>query len=81
VPRSALTFSAAGELSVRTVDDTGVVASVPVKVVEDAREELWLTGPKDGEKVIVRGQDFVKDGQNVQPVDVTNAPPALLSNS
>ena len=31
--------------------------------------------------IIVRGQDFVKDGQHVQPVDVTNAPPALLSNS
>jgi membrane fusion protein, multidrug efflux system len=81
VPRSALTFSASGELSVRTVDDTGVVVSVPVTIVEDAHDALWLTGPKDGARVIVRGQDFVKDGQHVEPVDVTDAPSALISNS
>ncbi len=65
----------------RTVGADGVVASVPVTIVEDARDDLWLSGPKDGADVIVRGQDFVKDGQKVEPVDVTNAPPALLSNS
>jgi membrane fusion protein, multidrug efflux system len=81
LPRSALTFSASGELSVRIVGAGGIVASVPVSVVEDARDDMWLTGPKDGASVIVRGQDFVKDGQQVAPVDVTNAPPALLSNS
>ena len=81
LPRSALTFSASGELSVRTVGADGVVASVPITIVEDARDDLWLSGPTDGTDVIVRGQDFVKDGQKVAPVDVTNAPPALLSNS
>jgi multidrug efflux system membrane fusion protein len=81
VPRSALTFSAAGELSVRIVGADGIVASAPVEIVEDAREDIWLTGVSDGVQVIVRGQDFVKDGQRVQPVDVTNAPPALLSSS
>jgi multidrug efflux system membrane fusion protein len=81
VPRSALTFSAAGELSVRTVGADGIVASAPVEIVEDARDDIWVTGVPDGAQVIVRGQDFVKDGQHVQPVDVTNAPPALLSAS
>jgi membrane fusion protein, multidrug efflux system len=81
VPRSALTFSAAGELSVRTVGKDNVVASVPVKIVEDSRDEIWLAGPKDGATVIVRGQDFVKDGQVVAPVDVSNAPSELLSKS
>ncbi len=81
VPRSALTFSTSGELSVRIVDADGVVASVPVSVVEDARDDIWLSGPADGAKVIVRGQDFVKDGQKVDSVDVGDASPALLSNS
>ena len=65
----------------RTVGADGVVASVPVKIVEDARDELWLAGPTDGAQVIVRGQDFVKDGQHVQPIDVGDAPAALISNS
>jgi membrane fusion protein, multidrug efflux system len=82
VPRSALTFSAAGELSVRVVGDDGIVSSVPVGVVEDAREEIWISGPKDGAKIIVQGQDFVKDGQKVGTVDAEGAPaPTVTSQS
>jgi multidrug efflux system membrane fusion protein len=79
-PRSALTFSAAGELSVRVVDAVGIVASVPVGIVEDARDEVWISGPKDGDRIIVQGQDFVKDGQEVGTVDAGTSPtPALTS--
>jgi multidrug efflux system membrane fusion protein len=78
-PRSALTFSAAGELSVRIVDANGIVASVPVGIVEDARDEVWIAGPKDGDRIIVQGQDFVKDGQQVGTIDATSATPALTS--
>ncbi len=82
LPRSALTYSAAGGLSVRTVGADGIVASVPVAIVEDARDEVWVSGPKDGALIIVQGQDFVKDGQEVGTVDAANAPtPALLSRS
>jgi multidrug efflux system membrane fusion protein len=78
-PRSALTFSAAGELSVRVVDAKGIVSSVAVGIVEDARDEVWISGPKAGERIIVQGQDFVKDGQEVGTVDATSAAPALTS--
>jgi len=78
-PRSALTFNAEGQLSVRTVDAANVVQSVPVTIVEDGREEVWLAGPEDGVRLIVQGQDFVKDGQQVEPVET--AAPALLSRS
>jgi multidrug efflux system membrane fusion protein len=81
LPRSALTFSTAGELSVRTVSSEGMVASVPVTIIEDAREEVWVAGPSDGARVIVQGQDFVKDGQKVDPVDIGNVDPALISRS
>ena len=82
VPRSALTFSAAGELSVRIVGADGIVASVPVTIVEDARDEVWVAGPEDGAQIIVQGQDFVKDGQQVGAVDAADAPrPALISKS
>lgn len=82
VPRSALTYSAAGSLSIRVVGADGVVASVPVEIVEDARDEVWVAGPADGAKIIVQGQDFVKDGQKVGTVDAGGAStPALTSQS
>ena len=72
-PRSALTFSTAGDLSVRIVRADGMVASVPVAILEDARNEVWLAGPSDGDRIIVQGQDFVKDGQKVGVVDAADA--------
>lgn len=82
VPRSALTFSADGTLSVRTVGKDSVVASVPVAIVEDASQEIWVSGPTDGARVIVEGQDFVKDGQTVEAVAASeDGAPALVSRA
>src|SRR5258708_15107587 len=53
VPRSALTFSSAGDLGVRTVDDGGIVGFLPVKVIEDEHTTMWLGGVPDGRRVIV----------------------------
>ena len=79
IPRSALTFSTEGELSVRIVGSDGAVGSVPVTVVEDERDEIWVAGVPDGAQVIVQGQDFVKDGQVVEAVPASE--PALISRS
>jgi multidrug efflux system membrane fusion protein len=79
IPRSALTFSTEGELSVRIVGSDGLVGSVPVTIVEDARDEIWVAGLPDGAEVIVQGQDFVKEGQVVEAVQVSE--PALISRS
>lgn len=68
IPRSALTFSAAGVLGVRTVGAHGVVAFVPVKPLEDEQALMWVSGIADGARVIVQGQDFVREGQRVQAV-------------
>ena len=59
----------------RGVGADGVVISIPVGVVEDGRDDIWVSGPRDGQKIIVQGQDFVKEGQKVEPVDAA-APPA-----
>lgn len=67
VPRSALTFSSAGELGVRIVD-AKTVQFVPVSLVADSKDEMWVAGVKDGAQVIVQGQDFVRDGQTVDAV-------------
>jgi multidrug efflux system membrane fusion protein len=60
VPRSALVFSAEGALSLRIVDAEGNVGSVPVQVVEDLRDEMWLAGLPAGAIILVQGQYLVK---------------------
>lgn len=73
VPRSALTFSGEGRLGVRTVGRDGAVAFVPVDIVEDGRAELYVAGIANGARVIVQGQDFVKEGQIVEAVPAADA--------
>src|SRR5205085_7760065 len=41
VPRSALTFSSAGDLGVRVVDTGNKVVFTPVSVVDDQQENMW----------------------------------------
>ncbi|HET9904160.1 MAG TPA: efflux RND transporter periplasmic adaptor subunit [Xanthobacteraceae bacterium] len=65
VPRSALTFSSAGDLGVRVVGADDTVSFVPVSVVEDEQAFMWVSGLTNNARVIVQGQDFVRDGQRV----------------
>jgi len=68
VPRSALTFSSAGELGVRVVDAQDTVVFVPVQVLADGQTQMWVDGIAQGSRMIVQGQDFVREGQRVAPV-------------
>jgi multidrug efflux system membrane fusion protein len=69
VPRSALTISSGGEIGVRSVDDNGVVGFLAVSIAEDEQNNMWVNGIRDGVRVIVQGQDFVREGQKVEPVE------------
>ena len=68
VPRSSLTYSSAGEIGVRNVSDEGIVGFVPVSIVEDEQTYMWVSGIADGTRVIVQGQDFVREGQKVDAI-------------
>jgi multidrug efflux system membrane fusion protein len=69
VPRSALVFSSAGDIGVRTVDENAKVGFAPTTIVEDDQNFMWLAGVPDGARVIVQGQDFVREGEKVAPVE------------
>jgi multidrug efflux system membrane fusion protein len=73
VPRSAIIFSDEGVLGVRIADADSRVQFVPVEVVDDARDVIWLTGIDKEARVIVVGQDFVKDGDVVEAVAAAEA--------
>jgi multidrug efflux system membrane fusion protein len=68
VPRSALIFSSSGDLGVRTVDANSKVKFAKVTITEDLQQTMWVEGLNDGDRVIVQGQDFVREGQLVEAV-------------
>jgi multidrug efflux system membrane fusion protein len=76
VPRSALTFSSAGELGVRIVNAEDTVEFVPVQVLADGQTQMWVDGVASGARMIVQGQDFVREGQRVAPVPYQPSPSA-----
>ncbi|MCA1999755.1 MAG: efflux RND transporter periplasmic adaptor subunit, partial [Hyphomicrobiales bacterium] len=69
VPRSALTFSSEGRLGLRVVDPAGMVGFAPVELIEDDDASIWVRGLKDGQRIIVRGQDFIREGERVEAVE------------
>jgi multidrug efflux system membrane fusion protein len=73
VPRSAIVFSDDGRLGVRIADSASRAQFIPVEVVDDATDVIWLTGIDKASRVIVVGQDFVKDGDLVQAVSAAKA--------
>lgn len=73
VPRSSLVFSDDGKLGVRITDSDDKVRFVPVEIVDDQQASVWLTGIDGPARVIVVGQDFVKDGDLVEAVSSSDA--------
>lgn len=74
LPQSALTLDDAGAIGIRIVED-GRVAFVPVTVIEDGADGVWVSGLPDMAEVIVIGQEFVSEGAAVGTSRVA-APPA-----
>ncbi len=66
LPRSVVTMSDSGALGVRIVGDGDTVSFVPVEVVDDTPGGLVLQGVPAGSRVIISGQDLVKDGELVE---------------
>ena len=61
LPASAMTLDDNGTLGLRIVTDS-VVQFVPVRMLRDTANGVWLTGLADTADVIVVGQEFVTDG-------------------
>ncbi|MCV3238907.1 efflux RND transporter periplasmic adaptor subunit [Mesorhizobium sp. ZC-5] len=68
LPRSVVTLSDDGDLGIRAVDSSNKVAFFPIDLVEDLPSGLVLGGIPADARVIVAGQDLVKEGDEVNPV-------------
>jgi multidrug efflux system membrane fusion protein len=73
IPRSALVFSDEGHLGIRAAGADDKAHFMPVDIVEDARDVVWVTGVAGAVRVIVVGQDFVKEGDPVEAVSAADA--------
>ncbi|TDK50451.1 efflux RND transporter periplasmic adaptor subunit [Antarcticimicrobium luteum] len=67
VPQSALTLNNEGRLGVRVVDPGDVVGFLPVTLLRDDVDGVWLGGLPERADIIVVGQDFVTEGVHVAP--------------
>ncbi len=67
LPQSALTLNNEGELGVRTVVTENVVDFVPIRLLRDTAEGVWVGGLPETADIIVIGQEFVTRGVTVAP--------------
>jgi len=65
-------------VGVRAVAEDGKVLFLPISIVEDDQTSMWVDRIPDGTRVIVQGQDFVREGQRVEftPEDSQKGPRA-----
>ena len=62
---SIMLLSDAGSLGVRIVNDDAIVEFIPIKILEDTQDGIWITGIQNFSNLIVRGQGYVENGQQV----------------
>ncbi|HEX2594662.1 MAG TPA: efflux RND transporter periplasmic adaptor subunit [Rhizomicrobium sp.] len=65
VSSGILVLDESGEVGVRTVD-RGVVHFKPVKLISDGPDGTWIAGLAENTNIIIRGQNFVAEGQRVK---------------
>lgn len=70
IPQSALTLDDQGRLGVRLAEGT-TARFVPVRILRDERNGVWVAGLGERASVIVVGQEFVRDGRPIRPSPVT----------
>lgn len=73
VPRSVLTLNEAGQVGLRVVGDGEVAGFLPVQLIDDIEAGFVVTGVPQGTRVIVAGQDLVRDGDTVLVREMTRA--------
>lgn len=66
LPQHVLTLNNDGELGVRVVDGDRA-KFMPVSILRDSPEGVWLSGLPDTAKVITVGQEYVIDGSLIEP--------------
>jgi multidrug efflux system membrane fusion protein len=75
VSPAVLTLSGEGAIGVKIVDANNEVEFIPVTIVADTTEGIWLVGLPEMITLITVGQEFVVVGEEVRPVFDLNLDP------
>jgi multidrug efflux system membrane fusion protein len=65
IPRSALTLDDDGRIGVKLIGEEGRARFHAVSIIGEDLEGVWVAGLDGAQRIIVRGQDYVKDGEAV----------------
>lgn len=68
LPGSILILNDAGKFGVRVLNDDSTTQFQPVEVIAQEIDGMWVTGLADTVKIVTLGQDYVRDGEKVDPV-------------
>lgn len=66
LPQAALTLDDQGRLGIRAATAEGTALFMPVEVIRDTAEGIWLSGLPASLDVIVVGQEYVADGRKLK---------------
>ncbi len=75
VPRSVITLAETGALGVRVVGADDLAQFAPITIIDDTPDGLVVTGLPDEVRIIVAGQDLVRDGEAVTVVPAEGLTP------
>lgn len=78
VPRSVITISDAGIIGLRVVGPDNIAKFAPVTLLDDTPAGMIVTGVPEGVRVIIAGQDLVRDGEAVTVTEVSLADAAKV---
>ncbi|MEZ5953012.1 MAG: efflux RND transporter periplasmic adaptor subunit [Hyphomonas sp.] len=70
-----LTLSDDGQLGVRYVEADNTVRFVPVNVIDETPDGIWVSGLPQSVQLISLGQDYLSEGVTVKPVPSRGAQP------
>ena len=73
VPKSVITLSPDGQIGVRVAGSDNIARFAAVGIIDDTDAGLIVTGVPEGVRIIVAGQDLVRDGDPVIVADATKA--------
>ena len=62
---SILLLSDNGTIGVKSVNNNNIVEFLPIKIIEDTNDGIWVAGIPNLSNLIVVGQGFVENGQEV----------------
>jgi multidrug efflux system membrane fusion protein len=67
VAQSSLTLNDEGEIGLRTVNADNTVKFMPVEILRDTQDGIWVAGLPETIDIITVGQEYVKDGVAITP--------------